>query len=794
MNFHYSTYICNTTYRPQNYHSSHFNEDAHCDNEVNLILDKNYNQQLIEQSKEKVLHKEQQSLVINQTNQYYFMPIREQNSTTILTGNNVTDNKSLLPDLQHPSALNLFDDSLSNYFSSSILNMNSSDTTTTTTTVNKPNNNYSLSDADLAALFLSSITTTTPSPQTITPNALIDNIHQNNNNNNNETSNNALDDVFLNQFTDLTCSSPTIIDKPQPIGPPPGFENFRLDSSSSSSSDLLLSQTTNKNSTLSSISNAVIQTPVSSSDTINFSQLLQSTAVDTQQQQQQPIVNNVGNIRSSSSSSHLSFTSDEQSIFFPMSTHPYSSSILHSTSQIFSTNSPSSPTITSTTNNSAAKPHIPNSLSLSNNNNNNNNHYFSTSSAASILTSSTTDSPITITAIENDKRINDGGMTPNHIFTSTDSFFTNGHTDFIPSKPTNNKVPSMNHQSSIATRTSSSSASSSTSSSIDEALIQLTQQQKQIQNANKLFTNEPLSMFHSSTLQRQSSLDKEQQAVHDNISFLASMASASTPITSESTWQQPVTSNSLDSNINLQRKMNTMVLQQPQIGLSQSSSRNNNPTNIHELLQNLNELCYKGFDELNTLIQEQRWVQSYVSLNSPSPTFPSANLNGSNCCSSRILIVPEYFVFKCKKVEITASHVFELLATGRAELRLRDLMFVFKSWKESIINAEIIHQEEENKLRLSTEHPQSYYMTDTVLQAAFDRVSHSIRKLCNLTQQARAAFQYATLNICQALSRQQQLQSQTSSTSIALAQYQAMQQQQKSTTNHRTSGSIRTTP
>jgi hypothetical protein len=44
-------------------------------------------------------------------------------------------------------------------------------------------------------------------------------------------------------------------------------------------------------------------------------------------------------------------------------------------------------------------------------------------------------------------------------------------------------------------------------------------------------------------------------------------------------------------------------------------------------------------------------------------------------------------------------------------------MFVFKSWKESILNTEKIHQEEENKLRLSTEHPRSYYMTDTVLQS-----------------------------------------------------------------------------
>jgi hypothetical protein len=44
-------------------------------------------------------------------------------------------------------------------------------------------------------------------------------------------------------------------------------------------------------------------------------------------------------------------------------------------------------------------------------------------------------------------------------------------------------------------------------------------------------------------------------------------------------------------------------------------------------------------------------------------------------------------------------------------------MFVFKSWKESITNAELIHQEEETKLRLSIEHSPSYYMNDTVLQA-----------------------------------------------------------------------------
>lgn len=59
-----------------------------------------------------------------------------------------------------------------------------------------------------------------------------------------------------------------------------------------------------------------------------------------------------------------------------------------------------------------------------------------------------------------------------------------------------------------------------------------------------------------------------------------------------------------------------------------------------------------------------------------------------------------------------------------------------------------------------------------------------------MTQQARAAFQYATLNVFQMASRQQQTQSQTpSSTSlssniIAMAQLQAMQQQ-KSSSIHR---------
>lgn len=197
----------------------------------------------------------------------------------------VTDSASLLlssADLQHPSTFNLFEESLSGYFSSSTLGMNSSDTTTVnqSNNHNNNNNNANLTDADLAALFLSSIAAaTSPSMSE----ALVDGISSQSH----EASNHALDDVFLSQLTDLTCCSPssssssTMLDKPQPtpqaIGPPPGFENFLLESPSTS--DLLLAQTTNHNSTASSIDHAGMQTPVSSSDTINFSQLFASAAV-----------------------------------------------------------------------------------------------------------------------------------------------------------------------------------------------------------------------------------------------------------------------------------------------------------------------------------------------------------------------------------------------------------------------------------------------------------------------------------------------------------------------------------
>jgi hypothetical protein len=200
------------------------------------------------------------------------MPIREQSSTMALPSNNnsnskyqysmriigtifsivkflVPDSSSiLLTDLNNPSTQTLFD------YSSSTSNITSSDSTT----LNQSNDNYNLTDADLAALFVSSIVSTTPSTTTN------DNKNELSNNNNNNNNNNTLDDAFLQQVNDLVCSS-----QQKPIGPPPGFENFRFDTSSSS----------DNSTTISSISTAAIQSQVSSSDTVNFSQLLQSTVV-----------------------------------------------------------------------------------------------------------------------------------------------------------------------------------------------------------------------------------------------------------------------------------------------------------------------------------------------------------------------------------------------------------------------------------------------------------------------------------------------------------------------------------
>lgn len=275
-------------------------------------------------------------------------------------------------------------------------------TSSDSTTVNKSNDNYTLTDADLAVLFVSSIVSTTPSNTTDEhSNELV----------NHPT--NILDDVFLQQVNDLVCSS-----QGKPLGPPPGFENFRFDTSSSS----------DNSTTISTISSTAIQNQVSSSDTINFSQLLPSNILGTfssfahssssfmrfvlilESQTQSSLG---GNVRSSSSS-HSSFTSDEQSIFFPTSTHHYSSS--SSSSQIFSTNPPPSSS-SATIINSTAKPFLPSSLST-------NKPIFSS------LDISNTTSPTSTKLIDDETTIQqkkDGDVTPNHLFTSANSFFSNGH-------------------------------------------------------------------------------------------------------------------------------------------------------------------------------------------------------------------------------------------------------------------------------------------------------------------------------------------------------------------------------
>ncbi len=89
-----------------------------------------------------------------------------------------------------------------------------------------------------------------------------------------------------------------------------------------------------------------------------------------------------------------------------MSTHHYSSS----SSQIFSTNTPSSSTII----NSNAKPFLPNSLST-------NKQTFSS------LDISNTTSPTSTKFIDADNMRTDGDATPSHLFTSPNSFFSNGH-------------------------------------------------------------------------------------------------------------------------------------------------------------------------------------------------------------------------------------------------------------------------------------------------------------------------------------------------------------------------------
>ena len=146
------------------------------------------------------------------------------------------------------------------------------------------------------------------------------------------------------------------------------------------------------------------------------------------QEQQQSIVGHIGNL--CTSSSRAPFTSDEQSIYFPIMNHIYSPlpSMLHATSQIFSTNTPNLSTTTTTTTtttiNSSTKLQIPNSLSLYNND-----HFLSlSSSSSSVVQTSLTESPMSTTTVENEKKKLDEEITSSHIFSSANSFFSNGHT------------------------------------------------------------------------------------------------------------------------------------------------------------------------------------------------------------------------------------------------------------------------------------------------------------------------------------------------------------------------------
>lgn len=148
--------------------------------------------------------------------------------------------------------------------------------------------------------------------------------------------------------------------------------------------------------------------------------------------------------------------------------------------------------------------------------------------------------------------------------------------DFPSSKSLSNQVFSS---------TARTSSSASSTSSIDDALIQLNQQQQQTGNLSKLFNDQSASLFTFSSLPSKPTADHQQeQALQDNINLLASMTAASTPGTPQRSANQS----------------------------QQQPSTRNRSINMQEFVQNINELCDKGFDELNALIQEQRWVSQHL--------------------------------------------------------------------------------------------------------------------------------------------------------------------------------------
>lgn len=149
------------------------------------------------------------------------------------------------------------------------------------------------------------------------------------------------------------------------------------------------------------------------------------------------------------------------------------------------------------------------------------------------------------------------------------------YSDFPSSKSLSNQVFSS---------TARTSSSASSTSSIDDALIQLNQQQ-QTAHLSKLFNDQSASLFTFSSLPSKPTADHQQeQALQDNINLLASMTAASTPGTPQRSANQS----------------------------QQQPSTRNRSINMKEFVQNINELCDKGFDELNALIQEQRWVSQHL--------------------------------------------------------------------------------------------------------------------------------------------------------------------------------------
>lgn len=151
----------------------------------------------------------------------------------------IADNSSLfVTDTHHPPGHSLFTQ----------LSLPASIHLSDNNSLNAANPLYPLIDADLAALFVSTVSI----EEKTEPNNDL-----------------PFDEVFLSSVNDLVSSSePTTTTA---MGPPPGFENFNFDSN--------LSNPTTNGSTIDDTALDTMQSQVLSSDTINFSQLLPSALV-----------------------------------------------------------------------------------------------------------------------------------------------------------------------------------------------------------------------------------------------------------------------------------------------------------------------------------------------------------------------------------------------------------------------------------------------------------------------------------------------------------------------------------